>query len=138
MEAKQKQDEEEAERSRLQQKHEMMRFNKEQIEAKQEMLKRMEAEEKALVDKMLQKFARDEEEDRLKERNRELFKQRFASEASKQRLEKHELEAQERARELKEQEALRKREQHKNRVIEEAKRVLLEQHKAQLEGFYKL
>ena len=37
---------------------------------------------------MLQKFAQDEEDERRKEENRRLFKQRFMAEATQQRLER--------------------------------------------------
>ncbi|KAL7547586.1 hypothetical protein ACHAWF_010874 [Thalassiosira exigua] len=135
LEAKQKKEEEEAIERRLKQKEDMMRENKAQIAAKKEMLAKMEQEEKELVNRMLQKFAQDEEDESQKEENRRLFKQRFMAEANQQRIERNILIQQEKEREIKEQEALRRREEQKERVIEEAKRLLLAKHAAQLKGF---
>ncbi|KAL7538926.1 hypothetical protein ACHAXR_008879 [Thalassiosira sp. AJA248-18] len=136
LEAKQKKEEDEAIKRRLVQKQDMMRENKAQIAAKKEMLAKMEQEEKDLVNRMLQKFARDEEDERRKEENRRQFKQRFMAEANQQRMERHVILQQEKERELKEQETLEKREKQKQWVIEEAKRLLLAKHAAQLKGFY--
>ena len=116
----------------------MMENNKAQIAAKKEMLARQEQEEKELVDRMLKKFAQDEEDELQRERNRHLFKQRFMAEANKQLLERSVIEQQEKEREAKEQEALKLREEQRQRVIAEAKRMLLLKHAAELEGFMPL
>lgn len=84
---------------------------------------------------MLQKFAQDEEDERRKEENRCLFKQRFMAEATQQRLERDKILQQEKEREVKEEEALRLREEHKQLIIDEAKRLLLSKHATQLQGF---
>ena len=116
----------------------MMENNKAQIAAKKEMLARQEQEEKELVDRMLKKFAQDEEDELQRERNRHLFKQRFMTEVNKQLLERSVIEQREKEREAKEQEALKLREEQRQRVIAEAKRMLLLKHAAELEGFMPL
>lgn len=135
LEAKQKKEEKEAVERQWQQKEEMMRENKAQIAAKKEMLAQMEQEERELVNRMLEKFAQDEEDERLKEENRSRFKQCFMTEARQQRMERHTILQQEREKENREQEVLKKREEQKERIIMEAKRLLLAKHAAQLEGF---
>lgn len=135
LEAKQKKEEAEAIERRMHQKEEMMRENKAQISAKKEMLERMEEEERELVQRMLHKFAQDEDDERRKEENRRLFKQRFMAEANQQRLDRDAMIQQERERELNEQAVQKKREEQKQQIIEQAKRLLLEKHSSQLQGF---
>ena len=135
LQAKQKKEEEDAIERQMKQKEEMMQKNKAQISAKKEMLEKMEQEERELVERMLQKFARDEEDETRKEENRRLFKQRYMVEAYQQRLERGAILQQEKERETKETEAQKKRAEQRQRVIEEAKRLLLQKHATQLEGF---
>jgi hypothetical protein len=135
LEAKYKKEEEEAARKRLQTKEDLMRENTAQIEAKKAMLAEMEREEKELVDKMLKKFAEDEEDERRKEENRRRFKERFKNEAAEQRNARAQIALAEKEREVKEINALRQQDEYKHRVIEEAKRRLLEQHADKLRGF---
>ncbi|KAL3787823.1 hypothetical protein ACHAW5_003575 [Stephanodiscus triporus] len=133
--AKQKKEEEDAIERQMRQREEMMRENNAQISAKKEMLEKMEREERELVERMLQKFARDEEDERRQEENRRLFKQRYMAEASQQRLERGAILQQEKERDAKEMDAQKKREEQRQRIIEEAKRLLLQKHATQLEGF---
>jgi hypothetical protein len=133
--AKQKREEQEEIERQMQLKEEMMRENKAQIAAKKEMLEKMELEEKELVERMLQKFAMDEEDEKKQEENRRLFKQRYMAEATQQRLERGAMLQQEKEREAKELEAFKKREEQRRRIIDEAKRVLLQKHANQLAGF---
>jgi hypothetical protein len=135
LQAKQKKEEEDAIERQMRQREEMMQENKAQISAKKEMLENMEREERELVERMLQKFARDEEDERRQEENRRLFKQRYMAEASQQRLERGAILQQENEREAKEMDAQKKREEQRQRIIEEAKRLLLQKHATQLEGF---
>lgn len=135
LEAKQKKEEEEAVQRRLEQKEEMMRENKAQIAAKKDMLVKMEQEERELVDRMLKKFAQDDEDERQKEENRNKFRQCFMTEARQQRIERHTLLQQEREKENREQEVMKQREEQREHMIEEAKRLLLAKHASQLDGF---
>lgn len=135
LEAKQRKEEEDAMERQMQQKEEMMQENKAQISAKKEMLEKMEQEERELVERMLQKFARDEEDELRMEENRRLFKQRYMAEANQQRLERGAILHKEKERETKETEAQKKRDEQRQRIIEEAKRLLLQKHATQLEGF---
>ena len=107
----------------------------EQIEAKKTMLAEIEREEKALADRMLEKFARDEKEELERELNRQRFQQRFATEAYKEKVAQEEARRLEKKREVEEERALLDQENGKRDLIEEAKRVLLAKHAAELEGF---
>jgi hypothetical protein len=133
--AKQRTQAEDSMERQMQQKEEMMEENKAQISAKKKMLEKMEQEERELVERMLQKFARDEEDELRMEENRRLFKQRYMAEANQQRLERGAILHQEKEREAKETEAQKKRDEQRQRIIEEAKRLLLQKHATQLEGF---
>ncbi len=135
LQAKQKEEEAEAIKRQMHSKEEMMRENKAQISAKKEMLEKMEQEERELVKRMLVKFAQDEDDERRKEENRRLFKQRFMAEANQQRLDRDAMLQQEREREVDEQNAQKKRDEQKQQIIDQAKRLLLEKHSSQLRGF---
>lgn len=135
LEAKRKKEEEDATVKYTQQKEIMMRENKAQIAAKREMLEQMEREERELVDRMLKKFAEDADDERRKEENRRAFKERFMAEANQQRLDRRAMVHDEKQRVLKERDILKEQEEYKQRVINEARRKLLEQHAAQLRGF---
>ena len=95
----------------------------------------MEQEEQELVDRMLKKFAQDDEDERQKEENRNKFRQCFMTEARQQRIERHTLLQQEREKENREQEVMKQREEQREHMIEEAKRLLLAKHASQLDGF---
>jgi putative cell wall-binding protein len=84
---------------------------------------------------MLKKFADDEADERRKEENRRAFKERFKTEAAEQRLERAKIAQKEREREVREMKTLREQDEYKYRVIEEAKRRLLQRHADQLRGF---
>jgi len=135
LKAKQTKEEADAIKRQMQLREEMMRENKAQISAKREMLEKMEQEERELVNRMLQKFAQDEDDERRKEDNRRLFKQRFMAEANQQRLDRDVMLQQEREREMNEQAAQKKREEQRQQIIDQAKKLLLEKHSSQLQGF---
>eukprot|EP00804_Cyclotella_cryptica_P002527 CCRYP_018872-RA/>CCRYP_018872-RA protein AED:0.19 eAED:0.19 QI:0/0.5/0.33/1/1/1/3/15/614 len=135
LEAKRKKEEEDTARKRMETKKDLMRENNAQIAAKKAILEKMEREEKELVDKMLQKFAEDSEVERREEESRRAFKERFKAEAAEQRLERTRLVQIEKEREIKQQNSLREQEEYKQRVIDEARRKLLERHVDQLRGF---
>ena len=107
----------------------------EQIEAKRKMLAEIELEEKELADRMLEKFAHDEREELEREVNRQRFQQQFASEAYKQKVAQEEARKLEKRREVEEERALLDQVDGNRDLIEEAKRVLLAKHAAELEGF---
>jgi hypothetical protein len=135
LEAKRKKDEEDAARKRMQTKEDLMRENNAQIAAKKATLEKMEQEEKGLVDIMLKKFADDEEDERRKEENRRAFKERFKADSQQQLFAQLAMKLEQQEREVKEQNALREKDEYKQRVIEEARRKLLELHADQLRGF---
>ena len=87
------------------------------------------------MDRMLKKFAQDDEDERQKEENRNKFRQCFMTEARQQRIERHTLLQQEREKENREQEVMKQREEQREHMIEEAKRLLLAKHASQLDGF---
>ena len=78
----------------------------------------MEQEEQELVDRMLKKFAQDDEDERQKEENRNKFRQCFMTEARQQRIERHTLLQQEREKENREQEVMKQRKEQREHMIE--------------------
>ena len=95
----------------------------------------MEEEERMLVDKMLEKFAADEEDEKMRQKIAIDSKEIFVSEAKRQRDERARMFQQEKQREMQERNASVEQEEYRQRVIAEARRKLLAQHAVQLKGF---
>lgn len=133
-EAEAKRNELEEERIAMQQrgKEEMMRANQAQIDARKEVLARIEEEEKELVKEMMQKFSNDEEDERRKLILRMEAKDRFVEDVRQQRRERNRMFLAEKQKEEEDYKTSMLEEEYKRRVIAEARRRLLEKHAAQL------
>ena len=118
-----------------QQKAEIMKENKIQILAKKEMMKRMEEEERELVQSMLSKFAVDEAAEMKKVKMNEETKHKFASEANKHRMQRAELIQNQKQKELQEGKEVLKQEEYRKFVIAEARKKLLLEHSTLLKGY---
>merc|ERR550514_2660830 len=84
---------------------------------------------------MLAKFASDAKLEQAQEENRALERQNYKARADEQRAERLSMYEQEKAGELAEVAAVQEAEVYKQRVVEEARRRLLLEHAARLEGF---
>jgi hypothetical protein len=133
-ERKRQQDQEERLKD-LQLKQENMRLNKEQIELKREKIKEYEKEERAMTKLMLEKYAADEENERLKREQMALAKRRLAAEAQRLKDEKQRLYQEEKAREEDELRKKLEQDEYKQRIVSEARKKLLAQHAANIKGF---
>lgn len=129
---------EEAEGRRLKQfqmKQEMMEANS-QIKRSKELQKLQEAETEAkLVALMRQKFSDDEAKERAEEEARRRSKLHHMSLVERQRLDRKSMYEQEKLGELQQLEEARNREEYRKKVIQEARRRLLQEHAQKLDSF---
>lgn len=132
---REKKEEEEMMKQRQQLKEQLLYENIKQIEAKKEMTAKMEEEGKQMVKKMLEKFAADEEDEREKQRMSLQAKKLFVEGAQRQRQERNRMFKEEREMQHSEFHNESQREEYRRKIIEEAKRQLLEKNAPQLKGF---
>ena len=135
LEEKQKKEEEEAILRNMNLKENTLRQNLEQIEAKKERTHKMEEEEHRLVRQMLDKFERDEEDEKARQTTIFNAKRRFMTEAQNQRFERKHMFMQEKQNEYQERHAGVEQKEYRQRVIAEARKRLLATHAAQVQGF---
>ncbi|GFH54341.1 hypothetical protein CTEN210_10817 [Chaetoceros tenuissimus] len=132
---RERKEEEEESRKKMEQRKELLQQNQQQIEAKKKMIAKMEAEEQALVDQMLRKFAEDEKEELRKQEQMMKEKIKYAMEARQQREEREHIFKSEKGKEEEEMKQMKEVQSYKDRVIAEAKRRLLEKHAVELKEF---
>ena len=116
-------------------KHEMMAANSEMLASK-ERLRRLEAEEEArVVAVMRRKFAEDEAREREEAEQRRLLKLRHIALIEEQRRLRRDREVEERVAELRRLEEESQCEEYRRRVVEEARRRLLQEHAAKVRDY---
>ncbi|CAM9721801.1 unnamed protein product [Scytosiphon promiscuus] len=135
LEAKRIQDDEDRKQKAAESKLAMMEANEEQLRQRQERRAAEKQEENRLIQIMLDKFKEDEEREKQGEELRELMKKEHKKNIEIQREERAVLFEKEKGFEIKDAEAEKERELYRQRVVEEARRRLLEQHGAAVEGF---
>jgi Trichohyalin-plectin-homology domain len=114
---------------------EMMQANSHMLASKAE-IRQMEMErESRIVSNMRQKFAEDDLRDRELEEARRLSKIQHMSLIERQRADKQCLHSEERAREREAADNAARDEEYKRRVVQEARKRLLEEHSAKLQGY---
>eukprot|EP00604_Paraphysomonas_vestita_P000193 CAMPEP_0174825142 /NCGR_PEP_ID=MMETSP1107-20130205/42486_1 /TAXON_ID=36770 /ORGANISM="Paraphysomonas vestita, Strain GFlagA" /LENGTH=276 /DNA_ID=CAMNT_0016056507 /DNA_START=694 /DNA_END=1524 /DNA_ORIENTATION=- len=135
LEAKKRRDDENRKRAARLMKEEMMKANAQMMENKA-YTRRLEAEAEAkMVDLMKKKFAEDEEREREEARQRKEAKMKHMMLIEKQRQDRRSMyDAEKMAEAAAVTEAL-EREEYRLRVIREARKRLLEEHAAKLQGF---
>jgi hypothetical protein len=135
LEAKKRQVEEEKRRQSRQMKVEMMDANSRMLDLKAEAKKREQENEARMVGLMRKKFAEDDARERAEEAKRRDQKMHHMTLIERQRLDRQEMyEREKRAESQAETDSLEK-EAYRKRVIQEARKRLLEEHAAKLEGF---
>ncbi|CAM9106535.1 unnamed protein product [Ectocarpus sp. 8 AP-2014] len=135
LEAKRIQDDEDRKRKAAESKLAMMEANEEQLRQRQERRATEKEEENRLIQIMLNKFKEDEEREKRGEELRERMKKEHKKNIEDQREERAVLYEKEKEFEMKDAQAERERELYRQRVVEEARRRLLEQHGAAVEGY---
>ena len=116
-------------------KREMMNANSHLLASKAEM-RQMEMEnESRIVQNMRRKFAEDEQREREIEERRRQDKIQHKGYIERQRADKLSMHDEERARELELSSEEARREEFKKKVIQEARRKLLEEHSSKLQGY---
>lgn len=116
-------------------KKEMMEANASMLRAKQERRLKEAEDEARMVALMKKKFAADEAKEREEEEYRRQQRKQYMAMIESQTKEKKALTDAERAIELQEAENLREREEYKKRVVQEARKRLLEEHASRLKGY---
>ncbi|CAN0391805.1 unnamed protein product [Ectocarpus sp. 12 AP-2014] len=135
LEAKRIQDDEDRKRKAAESKLAMMEANEEQLRQRQERRAAEKEEENRLIQIMLNKFKEDEEREKRGEQLRERMKKEHKKNIEDQREERAVLYEKEKEFEMKDAHAERERELYRQRVVKEARRRLLEQHGAAVEGY---
>jgi hypothetical protein len=116
-------------------KREMMEANNQMMRAKVEQrMKEMEDEAK-MVSLMRRKFAEDEARERAEDEARKQARRNYMALIEDQRRERKYMTDQERAKEIAEAEELQAREDYRRKVIQEARKRLLEEHAGRLVGY---
>ena len=135
LEAKRSADAEARRQKQTDMRRDMMAAN-EQIMRQKDEQRRLEAEKEArLVAAMRNKFAADERKEREEEAARRSVKVHHMTLVEKQRLERKSMYEQERSQEMASLDEAARREEYRKKVIAEARKRLLEEHAARLEGF---
>jgi hypothetical protein len=116
-------------------KKEMMDANASMLRAKQERTLKEAEDEARMVMLMKKKFAADEAKEREEDEYRRQQRKQYMTMIESQTKEKKALTDAERAVELQEAEAQREREEYKKRVVQEARKRLLEEHASRLKGY---
>jgi hypothetical protein len=135
LEVKRRQEDESRKRAARLMKEEMMKANAQMMENKA-FARRVEAEaESRMVELMKKKFADDEEKEREISRQRREAKMKHMMLIEKQREDRRSMYDAEKMAEAAETSAALEREEYRLRVIREARKRLLEEHAAKLQGF---
>jgi len=116
-------------------KREMMEANDAMLISKKEIRLKEAEEEARILTLMRNKFAADEAKERAEEGFKKHQKMQYMTQVEKQRQGKKQLFDAERAAELAFAEEAERRESYRKQVIQEARRRLLEEHAAKLQGF---
>lgn len=116
-------------------KREMMEANDSMLVKKKEIRLKEAEEEARILTLMRNKFAADEAKEKAEEEYKKIQKSQYMNQVEKQRQGKKQLYDAERAAELAFAEEAERREQYRKQVIQEARRRLLEEHAAKLQGF---
>jgi len=116
-------------------KREMMEANDAMLIKKKEIRLKEAEEEARILTLMRNKFAADEAKEKAEEEFKRRQKMQYMNQVEKQRQGKKQLYDAERAAELSYAEEAERREQYRKQVIQEARRRLLEEHAAKLQGF---
>ena len=116
-------------------KREMMEANDAMLIKKKEIRLKEAEEEARILTLMRNKFAADEAKEKAEEEFKRMQKMQYMNQVEKQRQGKKQLYDAERAAELSFAEEAERREQYRKQVIQEARRRLLEEHAAKLQGF---
>jgi len=132
---RERKEEEEANQKQMKMKEELLRQNQEQIRLKREVLQKIEEEEKKIVQEMLEKFAADEEDERLRQEAAIQSREKYVAEAKQQREVKERMYKQEKEKQDRELNREAELEKYRKTIIAEARRRLLEIHAPLLEGF---
>jgi hypothetical protein len=132
---RERKEEEEANQKQMKMKEELLRQNQEQIRLKREVLQKIEEEEKKIVQEMLEKFAADEEDERLRQEAAIQSREKYVAEAKQQREVKERMYKQEKEKQDRELNREAELENYRKTIIAEARRRLLEIHAPLLEGF---
>jgi len=135
LEEKTRQKEENDKLQKLKVKKEMMKQNKEQIQARRALVQEMDKAERVMVNKMLEKFANDEKDELMKQKLCDEAKTRFMNEVQRQREERAQMYKTEKQMENQQLNAGAQQEEYRQRVIAEAKKKILQQHETHLKGF---
>lgn len=120
-------------RSRM--RSEMVAANATQRVMKQALRQQLMEEDRALKEKMQEKFLRDQEADRMAEQMRENERTQYVSSIDSDVRNKRSMVEGEKQREMDALRAAKEEEAFKQRVVEEARRRLLEAHASQLDGY---
>ena len=123
------------ERRRLQLKQDMARANEQQVQAKADKLAQERQAELDLIQLMQEKFAKDDLHDKQQAQARRDAKQAYIDAVAKQKSDRNALYEQAKQAELDAMSGDQQADEYKQRVINEARRRLLEQHAATLDGF---
>lgn len=135
LEAKRVQDDEDRRRKLAESKLAMMEANEEQLKQRHERRVAEKEEESRLIQIMLDKFKEDDEREKREEEARERMKNNHKTKMEEQRKERATLYEQEKSLEIQDSEKERAKELYRRKVVAEARRRLLEQHGAGVEGY---
>lgn len=135
LEAKKRKTEEEKRKQSRQMKAEMMDANSRMMELKEQARKREQENEARMVALMHKKFAEDDARERAEEAKRRDQKMHHMTLIERQRQERQEMYEREKKAESQAEAAMQDKEAYRKRVIQEARKRLLEEHAAKLEGF---
>ena len=116
-------------------KREMMNANSHLLASKAEMRQKEIENESRIVQNMRRKFADDEMRERELEEQRRVAKMQHKGHIERQRTDKINMHDEERAREMEILAEETRNEEYKRRVIQEARKRLLEEHAAKLQGY---
>lgn len=135
LEAKKRQMEEEKRKQTRQMKIEMMDANSRMLDLKLEAKKKEQENEARMVALMRKKFAEDDARERAEEAKRREQKMHHMTLIERQRIDRQEMYDREKRAETQAELDLQEKEAYRKRVIAEARKRLLEEHAAKLEGY---
>lgn len=135
LEAKKREAEEEKRRQQRQMRAEMMDANAKMMDMKKEAKRREQENEARMVELMKKKFAEDDERERAEEARRRDQKMHHMSMIERQREERQQMYDREKKAEAQADAEMLEKEAYRKRVIQEARKRLLEEHAAKLEGY---
>lgn len=135
MEAQRRKEERDREEKRQQSKRDMARANEEMLAAKQVQRESERKEEQRLVETMQRKFADDERNERLMGERRAENKIKYIEAVKIQKLERAAVYEQAKQTEINENANALRAEEYRLKVVQEARRRLLEEHAEDLQGF---